>query len=52
MPYNAMLDDDDMFFRKGNVSGDDEAVKWSDMKTDINPLNMSFYIIAGSVYTP
>ena len=36
MPYNATLDDDDMFFRKGNVSGDDEALKWSDIKTEIN----------------
>lgn len=34
MPYNPTLDDDDMFFRKG-ISGDDEAVKWSDMKTEI-----------------
>jgi len=33
MPYNATLDDDDMFFRKGAVSGDDEAVKASDIKT-------------------
>lgn len=33
MPYNATLDDDDMFFRKGNVSGDDEAVKASDIAT-------------------
>ena len=35
MPYNATLDDDDMFFRKGAVSGDDEAVKASDIKAYI-----------------
>ena len=40
MPYNATLDDDDMFFRKWAVSGDDEAVKWSDMKDEIQLWNM------------
>jgi len=44
MPYNATLDDDDMFFRKGQ-SGVDEAVKWSDVvdkiKVDIEPLTGS-----------
>jgi hypothetical protein len=50
MPYNATLDDDDMFFRKGNVSGDDEAVKWSDMKTEIETsINNSDVILMSRV---
>lgn len=32
MPENAVLNDNDMFFRKGAVSGEDEAVKRSAMK--------------------
>ena len=44
MPYNATLDDDDMFFRKSNVSGDDEAVKWGDMKQDFIDVNLSPFI--------
>lgn len=35
MPYNATLADDDVFFRKWDGSWVDEAVKFSDMKSQI-----------------